>query len=573
MIATGSELLYSMLPLLAVLLFCLGWGLLVWKRRRLRAKELARLRGAWGKPVDRPRDFALYPSFLKARNEADEGRCLDDRTWRDLNLDLVFTHLDRTYSLPGEIELYCAMRVPEKTPEVLEARDEVISLFQSDVTAREGVQLHLSRLGRTLFDLGILELLWGQLPLRSRFTPLYPLLAMLAVAFVALSILLGLNGLPYGKFAFVSLSVLYVINFSIHYWTRRILEERIRSIRYLSKMIVAGHRLSGLDIVGLEGSMRRLERYTMATKAIPSATVALVPERGGAFEFVDLLQEHLSIFFLVEVRAFYSVLKEIRKHRAHLQGLFQTIGELDALQAIASYREGLGSYCKPEFTTDGLLLEVDGAFHPLLESPVPNSIAITGRGCIVTGSNMSGKSTFLRTLGVCAVLAQSAYTCPAVSYRGSIFRISSSISPVDDLMEGKSFYFVEAERLLAMIRSSQGPMPALCLVDELLRGTNSTERLAASEEILSYLAKNNAVVVVATHDVELVDRLARSYESFHFSDHLDTGGLRFDYRLRPGRATTTNAIRLLEHLHYPDEIVKNARSKAFGRPARGSSVE
>ena len=214
---------------------------------------------------------------------------------------------------------------------------------------------------------------------------------------------------------------------------------------------------------------------------------------------------------------------------------------------------------------------MDGAFHPLLESPVPNSISITGRGCIVTGSNMSGKSTFLRTLGVCAILAQSTYTCPAAAYRGSIFRIVSSVNPIDDLIEGKSFYFVEAERLLTMIRSSQGPTPVLCLVDELLRGTNSTERLAASEEILSYLGRNNAVVVAATHDVELVDRLAQSYENFHFSDHVDTGGLHFDYRLRPGRATTTNAIRLLEHLHYPDEIVENARRKAFKRPDHGSS--
>jgi hypothetical protein len=229
MIATAPKLSYPVLPLLAVLFFCLCWGLFVWKRKRRRAKELAGLRGAWGKPVDRPRDFAFYPSFLKARNEADELRYLDDHTWRDLNLDLVFAHLDRTYSLPGEIELYCAMRVRERTPEVLEARDEMISLFQSDVTAREDIQLQLSRLGRTLFDLGILELLWGQLPPRSRFAPLYPLLAMLVMTSVALSILLRFDGLPYGTFAFVSLSVLYVINFLIHYGTRRTLGRETRA--------------------------------------------------------------------------------------------------------------------------------------------------------------------------------------------------------------------------------------------------------------------------------------------------------------------------------------------------------
>ena len=167
-------------------------------------------------------------------------------------------------------------------------------------------------------------------------------------------------------------------------------------------------------------------------------------------------------------------------------------------------------------------------------------------------------------MGINAVLAQSVFTCSAAAYRGALFRVITSISQTDNLMEGKSRYAVEAERLLAMIRSSEGTTPTLCIIDEVLCGTNSRERLAASEEILQYLAKSNAIVVTATHDVELVDRLARSYACCHFSDYVDDGGLHFDYLLRTGKATTTNAIRLLEYLSYPSEIVVNARSKAFG---------
>jgi len=573
-----SEFLSPLSMSFAVLVLCCScYAFVLWTRKKRRARELATLRDAWGKRVERARDFSLYPSSLKARCDVDENQCLDDDTWRDLNLDLVFAHLDRTSTLPGEIELYRAMRASETTTDVLEKRDDVISLFQTDVATRESVQLQLSRLGRTYFPQGILDLLWGELPQRSPFTPLYRLLAMLVLLAVAASVLLLVNGLPYGAFAFCSIGALYTINFSIHYWTRSVLEERIRSIRYLSKMIATGHHLSqpntlGRDSTGLEECKQRLKRHAMAVKAIPRATAVLVPERGGAFDIVDLVQEHVSILFLIEVRGFYAVLDQLRIHRAELQGLFCALGELDALQAMASFRDGLETYCKPEFATDRRLLEVDGAYHPLLESPVPNSITITDRGCLVTGSNMSGKSTFLRTMGVCAVLAQSTFTCPAAAYRGSMLQIASSLSPMDDLMDGKSFYLVEAERLLTMIHSSQGSRPALLIIDEMLRGTNSTERLAASEAILSFLVKNNAVIIVATHDVELVQRLAASYDSFHFSDQVDSSGLQFDYNLRPGRATTTNAIRLLDHLSYPSEIVENARRQAFG-PHDGESRE
>jgi DNA mismatch repair ATPase MutS len=342
------------------------------------------------------------------------------------------------------------------------------------------------------------------------------------------------------------------------------LDALVLSIRYLSKMIHTAHTLAQPGIPGLEEVSQGLEKCWAAAKAIPRATASLVPERGGAAELADLFQEYLAILFLMEVRKFYAVIDEIRACRGLLVAMFEALGELDALQAIASFREGLGQCAKPDFQTDGLMLEMTDVVHPLLASPVPNSISLGGGGCLITGSNMSGKSTFLRTLGVNVVLAQSVFTCPAAAYKGSLFRVITSLSQSDDLIEGKSFYIVEAERLLTMLRSSKDSTPTLCIIDEVLCGTNSRERLAASEEILEYLAHSNAIVITATHDIELVDRLAGSHASYHFSDYVDDQGLHFDYLMRPGKATTTNAIRLLEYLGYPREIVDKARTKAFG---------
>jgi DNA mismatch repair ATPase MutS len=125
-------------------------------------------------------------------------------------------------------------------------------------------------------------------------------------------------------------------------------------------------------------------------------------------------------------------------------------------------------------------------------------------------------------------------------------------------MEGKSYYLVQAEQLLRMIKSSEKDVLTLCLIDEPLAGTNSSERIVASFEILNYLFDHNAVAVVATHDLELAGKLEFGFKSYHFTDKVDQGGLSFDYKLKDGITSTSNAIRLLEYLGYPKDIIKRA---------------
>jgi DNA mismatch repair ATPase MutS len=139
-------------------------------------------------------------------------------------------------------------------------------------------------------------------------------------------------------------------------------------------------------------------------------------------------------------------------------------------------------------------------------------------------------------------------------------RIIASMNESDDLIEGKSYYLAEAERLLAMVRASEHEGVLLALIDEPLAGTNSPERLAASREILRYLASHNGLVIASTHDVELVSQLQanQQYEAYHFSDQADEQGIRFDYKLRPGLDYHGNAIKVLKYLGYPQVIIENA---------------
>lgn len=139
----------------------------------------------------------------------------------------------------------------------------------------------------------------------------------------------------------------------------------------------------------------------------------------------------------------------------------------------------------------------------------------------------------------------------------------ASLRASDDLPRGESLYLAEAERLLAIIRSVEGNHSTLCLIDELLVGTNSIERLAASVEILAFLARKGALVVAATHDQQLAAGLSGVLEGYDFQDEATAEGMRFDHHIRAGLATTRNAIRLLAMLGFPAEIVEAARSRVL----------
>ena len=207
--------------------------------------------------------------------------------------------------------------------------------------------------------------------------------------------------------------------------------------------------------------------------------------------------------------------------------------------------------------------------HPLLQRAVPNSITVgRGRGVLVTGSNMSGKSTFLRTVGVNAILAQTINTCLAREYRAPIFHVRSCIGRADDILTGTSYYIAEVEALLELVRASAGSESHLFLLDELFRGTNAVERIAAGQAVLTQLLEDagggtkSHLVLAATHDLELVELASDRYEPCHFGDSVGADGLVFDHRLQRGPSTSRNAIALLRLHGAPDAMITRAMTTA-----------
>ena len=534
----------------------LAVALVLRARRSARAAEsLAALRASWGHATHQRRDFDTSRRFV-ALTEGETARAaMDEHTWLDLDMDEVYASIDRTRSSPGQLVLYRWLRGPAPDPRTLERRDRTIRLFQQDPRAREAVQLALGRLGLSSHVAEVVSLLWDR---EAPDVPPWRTLSVMA----ALAVLATLSPLFLGGAGWLLLITTFGVNYVLHARTQIRFGPEILGLRHLAATLATAGELVRTRIPGLEEHAATLAEHHRAARPV-ARSIALFPAGRPA----DLVYEYLNILFLLEARGLARALGAIRDPA--LRGAFLAVGELDAAQAAASFRDGLPYSCAPVFSDGSVALEIEDVYHPLLEAPVPNSISLQDHGTLITGCNMSGKSTFLRALGINAILAQAIHTCTARRYHAGRLRVLSSMRSTDDLVEGKSAYWAEAERLLAIIRAMETPEPVLCLIDEILAGTNSAERRAASVEILQFLSRRRALLVATTHDVELTTALGHALDCYHFSGEAFADGIRFGYQLRPGVARTGNAIQLLGILGFPPDIVEGARRRVTAGEAAG----
>jgi DNA mismatch repair ATPase MutS len=286
-------------------------------------------------------------------------------------------------------------------------------------------------------------------------------------------------------------------------------------------------------------------------------------------ELVGSFVTWLNILFLLDVNAFVFSLDRLRRSRADLRAVFRAVGTLDALLAIAAYRKTLPHCSYPTFTSDRRTLIGEEIFHPLLDNPVVNDVHMAEQSLLITGSNMSGKSTYLRAIGTCAVMAQTVATVPAKSWTAPRLRVETLVQRRDDLDQGTSYFLAEAKRVKEMLDLATVGDPCIFIIDELYRGTNTAERVAAGSAVLQHLHRAGHLCAVATHDLELLTILGAEWERWYFSETVDLDHLSFDYAVRSGVSQRPNALRLLAHLRYPPEVVERAYEahRTLARPA------
>jgi DNA mismatch repair ATPase MutS len=230
-------------------------------------------------------------------------------------------------------------------------------------------------------------------------------------------------------------------------------------------------------------------------------------------------------------------------------------GQIEALCSLASHAFEHPADPFPELAEGPAWLEAEGIGHPLIaeDRVVRNDVRLGGeiRVLVVSGSNMSGKSTLLRTLGVNAVLAQAGATVRARRLRLTPLAVGASIRVTDSLQDGVSRFYAEIVRIRQILDRTAGPVPVLFLIDEFLHGTNSHDRRIGAEALVRGLVERGAIGLVTTHDLalaEIAESLGRRAANVHFEDRIDDGRILFDYVMRAGVVRKSNAIELMRHV-------------------------
>lgn len=486
--------------------------------------------------------------FLMAPASADFQK-VSDRTFSDLDLEDVFKLIDRTQSGIGQQYLYHILRTIPHNRARVHSLESTIKIFEKDPTARRAVAEGLSKLDRR-DAYYISSLFQGEHIREPRWMLLIKILCGLSLAAAALSF--------FFPKLLVLLLMLFPVNMGIHYWNKNNLYQYGSSIPQMLTMVEAARRfLSIPEFSALEHVRKSVDslRSSGPKMSVFKMEAKLQSEIG---QIVDYLLELVKALFLVEPVLLFSSLRTLESKRKEIENVFHFVAETDVALSILALRESVPHHCRMDADAQKQGISAREMYHPLIWNSVPNDITLNSKSALLTGSNMSGKTTFVRTVGINAILGQTINTCFAREFAMPLMKVRSAIRIADDLLDGKSYYLDEVITIKSLVEQSIGNDRSLILLDELFKGTNSVERIAIGKSVLSYLAEQGNLVFVATHDRELADYLNDTYELYHFAEVIEHETIHFDYKIKPGKLAATNAIRILGLNRFPAEIVDEA---------------
>ncbi|TRX72456.1 DNA mismatch repair protein MutS [Carboxylicivirga sp. M1479] len=491
-------------------------------------------------------DFKSIADYFKKSKE-NTDRTVNDRTCIDLDFHDFFNSVDYTQSKPGQQCLYARLRNLGNGLLGVDSSEQLIHFLQENHEALNRVKKNLNRLNS--HDAYYINSLFQDEPLaKPKWLWLMPILSFTSLA---------LSVLSFFQFIFlVPLILLVVVNLLIHYWNKKNVYVYINGISQLLELIRCAKLLDKEDLPQLPGigdDIKLLQTlkwqfafFKIESKFQSDFTMLL----WGVFELIKIIG-------LLEPLLFYKTIGSISNKRSAIKRVFQYVGELDVMVSTIRLRENLPFYCLPKINDENQF-EGFEVYHPLIEKCVTNSFSLSNKSMLLTGSNMSGKTSFIRMVGLNAIAAFALNTCFASKFTLPILSIFSAIRMSDDLLNDKSYYFEEVLTIKHLLDMSK-QKPCLLLLDEVFKGTNTIERIAIAKSVLSDLAHKTNFVLAATHDIELTELLSHQYDLFHFCEQVNNRDVDFDYRLKEGALKQTNAIRILEANAYPASVVSEAR--------------
>ncbi|MBQ8966354.1 DNA mismatch repair protein MutS [Ruminococcus sp.] len=534
----------------------LAIGIIVWQDIK-RKKETERyLRNSYGTVRA---DMASRPDmlgnieqlYLCEQEEIPEGYRVDDITWDDLGMDTVFALADHTDSFAGEQYMYERLHDLRADKEELSGFEKMARDFDGDAEKRFKVRKKLYSLGKRYIDYDVPVIIKAAGVLRVKNVKLYYVLAVLLVLSIVFAAVI------HTAKALLLPVVIYVFNMTVHGIKKEKMDVNIKSMFGLGRLLNTAFALKELipehsgDIGG------DLEAMRGAAKKAAFLEMRSASDNGDP---MSVLITYLLGPFMTDFIMYDRLVAEIEGKSGECMRVYKYVGRLDCAIAAASYRKSLRNCCVPEFTGEDKF-SFEGLVHPAIAGAVANDYTHERNG-LITGSNASGKSTFIKSAAINLILGQTIHTCTAESAVIPCCGVITSMAVRDDVLSGESYYIREIKYLKRMVELCRGDRLLFLAIDEILKGTNTRERIGASKAILEYFADKKCMLIVATHDLELAKAFEGKYDNYYFSEVIGSEDVKFDYKLHRGISSSCNAIKLLRVIGFPEEIVAGAEKAA-----------
>ncbi len=527
-----------------------------------RRRRLEELREQWGKGGSKePWLAGRYFEWVAAR--ANRSTYVDGRTWNDLEFPRIFADMDTTVTRPGSQYLYGQLRIfPDPAATIASDSYRTYQTLAADRDLRERIQLTLGYLDPDSCA-SIADTLFAGLPPNLRHRRFLTLWSALAVVLAAATAVTSVAIYPFIVVVAVNIAILRRSWLEAHRMT-----EALDGVYRLTRVADALSRIETTHPIPQLRELAAARRTHSAARRVFRVYAAL--QRAAIMG----IPAWLNVLFLWEWLSHMRTYDRVEGVRQALQPLFALVASLDAAIAIGSFLHRFPRHCQATSSAD-TIIELDDGRHPLLAGGVPNSVSLHERSTLITGSNMAGKTTFIKMVATNLILGRTIGVCLASRAVVPRSTVRAFIHSEHSIQSGKSHYFSELEAMKAFFDEAAGDSPPVFVIDEPFSGTNTMERIAAAKAVLEALSRRSTVLAT-THDVELQELLEERFDMFHFTEDPDVEGF-FDFRIRKGTCTEGNALRLLEKIGFPRAVTTAAMSFAASyrslsrAPRRGSA--
>ncbi len=473
---------------------------------------------------------------------------VDDITWSDLDMNSLFLKADHTDSFAGEQCIYSALHILGDKGTNSLMNNTAAEFFDKNEEKRSSIRKILHSIGKPISAYYTVNTADNANAMALPYKYIYPVLLISLLTFAILGIVTKSPLL-------ILLAIFnYLINLIINIFLRTSYETKLETLFSIGITINAGFGISNIVPEFSDNVRSSIKNLKKAT-----AILNLLNMRKSMMRSDDnftMLMSYLTGPFMLDFILYNIGISELKNKTDDYMSVYRFVGEIDASIAIASFRKSLSFYCVPEISSEKHISFTE-LVHPLISDPVANDFD-SRKNIILTGSNASGKSTFIKSAAINLILGQTLFTCTAETAKIPKCGVFTSMAVRDDLASGESYYIREIKYLKRMTEYVKTGKLLFFAVDEILKGTNTRERIAASKAVMNYFEKENCIIMIATHDAELAEAFDNIYENYYFCEKLDESDIIFDYKIHRGICRSSNAIKLLKVIGFSEDIVNKA---------------